>query len=132
VADEKGRLHAGIAHGTGRRDDVLHAAAESAVSEVATALTQPGEVEAQHADALAGERAPDANRGKRVLGAGEAMSKQRVVMRWPVGKVELADQTRSLLAFEFEQFVAHHVTPDRVKRISERCCPAHLAGLPYI
>ena len=75
MTNKKGRLNAGIAHGAGCRQHVLHAAAESAVGEVASALPQPGEVEAQYANALAGKRTPNANRGKRLLRAGEAMSK---------------------------------------------------------
>ena len=75
VTNKKGRLNTGIAHGTGCRQHVLHAAAESAVGDVASALPQPGEVEAQHANALTRKRTPDANRGKRLLRAGEAMGK---------------------------------------------------------
>jgi hypothetical protein len=60
VTNKKGRLDAGVAHGMGCCQYVLHTAAERAVGEVASALAEPGEVEAQHADALARERTPDA------------------------------------------------------------------------
>jgi hypothetical protein len=52
------------------------------------------------------------NRGEGFLGAGETVGKQRIAVRWPVGKIELADEMRALLACELEQFVAHHATPD--------------------
>ena len=111
---------AGVAHGTRRGQQVLDAAAERAVGEVASALAEAGEVETQHANALARERAPDTDRGERLLGAGEAVSEQRIRMRRPVRKIELADQARPVLALEFERFGAHHAAPGgwRVVRTS--------------
>ncbi len=55
---------------------------EIRVREVAFALAEAGEIEAQHGDARIGQRPRDVRRGFEVLGAGETMREQRIGLRF--------------------------------------------------
>ena len=54
-------------------DEICHVGGEGRIGEIALALAQSGEVEAQDADARSGQRPADVNHRLVVLRAGEAM-----------------------------------------------------------
>jgi len=61
VADQKLRCHPPRLHGSSSADDILHVVREP-LAELALALAQAGEVEAQYANALISQSAADASR----------------------------------------------------------------------
>ena len=81
-----------LAQPAGCRNQILYIGGETGIGELALAVAQPGEVEAQHTEPQVGERVGDARRGSDVLATGEAMGEQRKGPRWPRRQVEPSGQ----------------------------------------
>src|SRR5262245_31281771 len=80
---------------------------ERGVGEFAVASSEPGEVEAQHADAERGQRLRDAARRMHVLAAGKAMREQRIGPRLTGRHVKERGEPLSLRVDEVEPFGGH-------------------------
>ena len=76
VADQDLRSPQALAHEVGRRHQVVEVGGEVGGGEIALALPQPGEVEAQHRDPLVDQRRADAAERLEVFRAGEAVREQ--------------------------------------------------------
>ena len=133
VPDEQAHLAAGVVHELHRADGVGDLVGERPVAPVALGVAQAEVVEAQHADALAGELLADPARCRAVLAEGEAVGEHapsahlalgtsmRPAKRWPGG----ADETDALCH-------AHHLidTGGRITADLGRFCHARRPA-PY-
>ncbi len=72
----------------------------------AVAVAEPGEIEAQHGDALGRQRAGDARRGGDVLGAGKAVGEDGISDGIALGALEQPRQQLARLVLKLESFLA--------------------------
>lgn len=74
-------------HEADRRAQILEVGREGSCRKVTAALTDAGEIEAQHADTVLGQGSADPPCGAQVLATGEAVGEQRIPQRLPFGQV---------------------------------------------
>ncbi len=110
VSDQQGRGAMNGAQPLRGGDEILDVRREVRVGELALAVAESGEVEAQHGDATPRQSASDARRRGEVLRAREAMGEQRERARSPVGTVEPRRQPIAGAAGEIDPFAAAHAT----------------------
>ena len=91
-----------------RREQVVNVGREVRVRELALALSQTGEVEAQHCDALIIEGARDVAGCPEVLRAGEAMCEQRIRHGLFGGQIQDARQGLSMAVVELHFQILHN------------------------
>ena len=77
VADQQDRQHEPFAQSLGCSHEVGNIGGEAGPAEFALAVAKPGEIEPQAGDALTRQCPRHADRSPALLGAGEAMRKQR-------------------------------------------------------
>src|SRR5579871_421539 len=102
VPDEEGRREPSGGHALRGGYQILDVGGEAGRAEVALALAQAREVEANDADADRGQRAADEHRGLARLVAGEAVGEERIGVRRPVRAIQAARQLQALGVLEFE------------------------------
>jgi hypothetical protein len=107
VADQKRGRPPRVAQMIGGTHEIGDVRSEGGVGEIAFAGAEAGEIEAQHRDALGGERGRDAFCRQHVLAAGEAMREQRIGRGLAVGKVERRRKLVAAFARELETFSRH-------------------------
>ena len=91
VPDEQPHLAARVVHELHRADGVGDLVGERPVAPVALGVAQTEVVEAQHADALAGQLLADPARGRAVLAEGEAVGEDAPAAHLAFGEI---DETR--------------------------------------
>jgi hypothetical protein len=103
MAEQQACRPAPLRHCRTGGDNVPDIGSEAGLMKLAIAFADAGKVEAQHANALPGKRAGDADRGEIVLPAGKAMGEQGPAAdpaRW---RFEAAGQNPALAARKFER-----------------------------
>jgi len=88
VADQDRRALAGLSQVIGSQHQIVDVRRERRVGKIAPAGAEPGEVEAQHANAFFRQLTRDAAGRQPVLAAGEAMREQCVGDRFAVWQIE--------------------------------------------
>ena len=104
MADEELRRVARRAQECGRRNEVGDVRAEVGVGELALALAEAGEVEAQHRDPSGGQGLGDPGRREDVLRAGEAMGEDSKGARRSDRQVEPGGEHRAVVAGKLKPF----------------------------
>ena len=107
VADQDRRRGEFLAQVIGGGDQIVDVRGERGVGELAFAGAEPGEIEAQHRDAVQLQAFGDAPRRLVVLAAGEAMRKQRHRAHRAVRPVEQRGELVALGVGEIEFFGGH-------------------------
>src|SRR5207253_11427316 len=108
--------------------EVLDVRREVAVREFAFAVAKAGEVEAQHRDAALGQRPADARGGEPVLGAREAMSKDRIGDGRAHWVIEARGEEAALRPWEADLLGGRHSSPS-VSRSAGLCvCMSRITG----
>jgi len=88
-------------------NEIVHIRRESSVGELAFAAAQPGEIEAQHRDAMGHQAVCDQPGRLVVLAAGEAMREQRHRADRSIGPIEQGCEFGTLSIGEIEPLGRH-------------------------
>ncbi len=148
VADQDRRRAIDLAQVVGGGDEIVHVGRKMRVGEFAFAAAEPGEIEAQHGDAVDRQPLGDALGGEVVLAAGEAMREQRVGRRLAERQIERGGELLALGVGKIESRAAHErLQPvdatDRIKasmrslteadraRLARRAVAWDFAGLDF-
>jgi hypothetical protein len=107
VADQDDGRLSRLAQKIGGAHQIGDIGGECRVGEIAFARSEPGEIEAQHADAFVCKRGRDTPCRQHILAAGEAMREQRVGLGLAVGQVERGGELHAAFTLELETFGAH-------------------------
>ncbi len=105
---------------------IRHVAGEIGVGEFPFAVTESGEIEARHGDALDRERVRDTGCGGNVLGAGETVGENRIGGDRARGLLEKSRQPLAGLVLKLESFLSyfrdcslvHPFSPCRNRRVA--------------
>ena len=107
VPDQNRRRREFLPQVIGGGDQIVDIRRERGIGELAFAGAEPGEIEAQHGDAVQGQPLGDAPRRAIVLAAGEAMGEQRHGADRTVRPVEQRGELVALLVAKVEFFSGH-------------------------
>ena len=107
MADQERGSSSGFTQMGGGTDEVGHVRREGRIGEFAFAGTEAGKVEAQHRNALCGERRRDAFRSEHILAAGEAMRKQCMRVYRSIRCIQRGGELMTAFAGELKAFRRH-------------------------
>src|SRR5690606_21333074 len=94
----------------------LHVRREVAVGKITAAAPEPGEIEAQHPDAVVRQRTRNARRRRNVLAAGEAMREQRQRRRLAIRQLQGAGKKLAVLVGKLDLASDHRTLPRNTHR----------------
>jgi hypothetical protein len=107
VTDQDGRRRNARPQMIGGGDQIIHVRGETGIGEVAFAGTQPGEIEAQHGNAMRCEVMRDETRRFVALAAGKAMREQSHCADRPIRPVKQRGEVVALAIGKIEAFGRH-------------------------